>query len=140
MRTIYIAIAAIALSAGAASAQPPDVPQGPPGGPGNIERLTVLLDLDAYQKTEVERILGEQRATMMAERKAREATGERPSFEEMHARREQAQQDTLAKLQGVLTEQQIAKFKLLMEPMGGRGGPGGPGGRGGPPPAGEQQQ
>src|SRR5262245_6282189 len=114
-----IAVAAFA-AAGTAFAQPPGGPGGRGGPPGpNIERLTVLLDLDAYQKTEVERVLKEQRETMQAERKAHEATGERPSFAEMQSRREQAQQDTLTKLQSVLTEQQITKFKLLMEPPAG---------------------
>jgi hypothetical protein len=82
-----------------------------------MERLTVLLDLDAYQKQEVERVLKEQREAARAERATREgADGERPSFAEMQALREQADEETITKLQSVLTEQQIAKLKLLMEP------------------------
>jgi hypothetical protein len=119
MQPVKILIALFGLAAAtAASAQPAGGPRhGPPGQ--DIERLAVLLDLDAYQKTEVERVLNEQRATMQAERKAHEASGERPSFEEMHARREQAHQDTLTKLASVLTELQITKFKLLTEPPAG---------------------
>ena len=79
----------------------------------------MLLDLDAYQKQEVERVLTEQRATMQAQRKAHEATGERPSFAEMQARREQLRDDTIAKLQNILSELQITKLKLLMEPPAG---------------------
>jgi hypothetical protein len=93
-----------------------------------MERLTILLDLDTYQQGEVERILREQRAAMMAAREELAASGERPSFEQMQARREQNQQEVLAKLQSVLTEQQITKFKVLTERPQGRGGP-----RGRPP-------
>ena len=88
----------------------------------------MLLDLDPYQKQEVERVMKEQRETMQAERKAHEATGERPSFAEVQSRREQVREDTLGKLQNVLSELQMTKLKLLMEPPSG-----GPGGRRGPP-------
>lgn len=128
MQRLKYVIAVLGLAAAAVSAQPP----GPRGGPPDIERLTVLLDLDTYQKGEVERILGEQRAAMMATRSELAASGERPSFEEMRARREQNQQEVLTKLQSVLTEPQIAKFKVLMERPEGRGGS-----RGGQPPAAE---
>jgi hypothetical protein len=115
MQTTKILVAALGLAATVALAQPP--PGGFGGPPGaDIERLTVLLDLDPYQKQEVERVMKEQRAAFRAER---EATDERPSFEEMQARREQVLQATIAKLQGVLTEQQITKLKLLMEPPAG---------------------
>jgi hypothetical protein len=88
-----------------------------------MERLTVLLDLDAYQKGEVERILTEQRETMRNTRQQLAESGERPSREEMHTRREQGRGELITKLQAVLTESQIAKFKVLTErPMGPRGG------------------
>jgi hypothetical protein len=128
MRQIYTFIVCALIGATPASAQPPEPPRH--GGPGDIERLAVLLDLDAYQKDQVQRILNEQREQLQAQRKAHEQTGERPSFEELQAVREQAYNDTITKLQGVLTELQVTKFKLLTErPMG---GPGGPGGRRGP--------
>jgi hypothetical protein len=137
MQPIKILIATLGLAATAAFAQPPGGPDGhggrggPPGA--NLERLTVLLDLDAYQKTQVERVLKEQRETMQAQRNAHEATGERPSFSEMQSLREQARADTITKLQSVLTELQITKFKLLTEPPAGR-----PGGRRGPPRAADE--
>src|SRR5262245_45629866 len=102
MRHIPTLIVCALLGATSAAAQP----QGPPqrfGIAGDIDKLAILLDLDAYQKGEVQRILGEQREQFQAQRKAHEATGERPSFEEMHSLREQAYNDTLTKLQGVLT-------------------------------------
>jgi Heavy-metal resistance len=133
MQRFKYLVAVLGLAAAAASAQPPGGPRGPggPGGPPNMERLTVLLDLDTYQQGEVKRILDEQRATMQAARAQFAESGERPSFEEMQARREQNQQDVLTKLQSVLTEPQITKFKVLMERPEGRGG------RRGPPPAAE---
>ena len=136
MRHINTFIVCALLGATSAFAQPPEGPR--PGGPGDIERLAILLDLDAYQKDQVQRILNEQREQLQAQRKAHEETGERPSFEEMHAAREQAYNDTLTKLQSVLTELQMTKFKLLTERPA--FGPGGPGGRRGPRPPGEGPQ
>lgn len=130
MRHIYTVIGCMLLGTASAWAQPP----GPPShvrGAGDIERLAILLDLDAYQKDRVQTILNEQREQLQALRRAHEETGERPSFEEMHAAREQAYNDTLTKLQSVLSELQMTKFKLLMEPPAG-----GPGGRRGPRPPG----
>ena len=127
-------VAVFAFAAGVAAAQPPLGP--PPGGAFDIERLAVLLDLDAYQKGEVERVLKEQREAQMAAREARLAareersvSDERPSPEELHARREQGREELFGKLGNTLTELQMTKLKLLMEPQGPRG----PGGRGGPP-------
>jgi hypothetical protein len=129
MQPIKILVAALGLAATAALAQPAPGGFGGPGGRGaDIERLAVLLDLDPYQKQEVERVLEEQREAARAERDAREATDERPSFEELQSRREQAREGTITKLQGVLTELQITKLKLLMEPRAG-----GEGRRRGPP-------
>jgi Spy/CpxP family protein refolding chaperone len=131
MRYLKALIAALGFAAIAASAQPPGPHgHGPYGEAGNIDRLAVLLDLDAYQKSQVEGILGQQRAAMQSERKTTESSGTRPSFEEMRAKREALHEDTLTKLKGVLTDQQIEKYKLLTEPQGGPRGP-----RGGPPPA-----
>jgi hypothetical protein len=130
MKAIKILVATLGLAATAALAQAPAGGglEGPGGARGfDIERLAVLLDLDAYQKQEVERVLTEQREAVRAERNARETTGERPSIEEMRAFREQAREGTITKLQTVLTELQITKFKLLMErPADGRGGRRGP--------------
>ena len=137
MRHLHTLIVCALLGAPSAFAQPPE---GPPrhGGPGDIDRLAILLDLDAYQKDRVQTILNEQREQLQAQRKAHEDSGQPPSFEEMHAAREQAYNDTLTKLQSVLTELQMMKFKLLTERPA--FGPGGPGGRRGPRPPGEGQQ
>ena len=51
----------------------------------------------------------------------------------MQSRREQARDDTVTKLQNVLSEQQITKLKLRMEPPAGVRG-----GRRGPPRSGDE--
>lgn len=112
LRFKYLLLA-LSFAAATVAAQPP----GPrPGGPLDIERLTILLDLDAYQKGEVERVLTEQRAAMREARQAAAASGERPSREEMHARREERQTALMSQLSNVLTAQQIKKLEVLMQP------------------------
>jgi hypothetical protein len=130
MRRIKPLLALLCLGTTIAAAQPP----GPPGrgpGPMDIERLTVLLDLDTYQQGEVKRILEEQRSAMQAARNEARTSGERPSADEMRARREQNRAELETKLGAVLNENQMTKFKVLTEQ--------GPRGRGerGPRPGGE---
>jgi hypothetical protein len=131
MKRLNSVIAVLGLVAGAAVAQPP--PGLPPGGRFDMDDLTILLDLDAYQKGEVERVLAEQRAALRAAREEHAAAaegaanGERPSREEMLARREQNRDELFSKLQNTLTEQQLTKLKILMD-----AGPVGRGPRGGP--------
>ena len=121
-------VAALVLSSGIAVAQPPRMAHG---GPLDIERLSILLDHDAYQKGEVERVLREQREARLAAREQRATSGERPTREEMLAQREQARTGLRSQLQNILTEQQLTKLDVLMEmragPRGPRRGPG-PGG------------
>ena len=126
MKRLNLLIAALGLAAGAASAQPPGPP---PGGRFDLDELAILLDLDAYQKGEVGRVVEEQRAAMQAEREAQRAAqnggppaGERPPRGQPDARRD----ELFGKLQNVLTEQQMTKLKILMQPpRDGRGPRGG---------------
>jgi hypothetical protein len=114
MQHLKYLVGILAFAAAAASAQPHGGRGGP--RPPDMERLTVLLDLDTYQQGQVKRILEEQRATRNAARNAAQAeSGERPSGEEMQARRVQSQQDLLTELQSVLTELHITKFTVLTE-------------------------
>ena len=83
----------------------------PPGGRFDLDDLAILLDLDAYQKGEVERVLTEQRAAVRAAREAQRAaladsaaTEERASRDEMRAQREQSREELFGKLQNTLTE------------------------------------
>jgi hypothetical protein len=121
MKRLNTIIAVLGLAVGAASAQPP----GPPaGGRFDMDDLAILLDLDAYQKGEVERVLTEQRAAQRAAREERAAAadGERPSREEMLALREQNREALFGKLQNTLTELQLTKLKILLDsPRGDRG-------------------
>ena len=133
---LCLAATGFATQAQAPSDQPaPSPPHGMhgPRGPGgfDIDRLAVLLDLDPYQKGQVQQALTDQRNAMRAERQTDKAAGTRPSFQEMQARRAQAEQDLLGKLDTVLSDAQITKLKVLLEPPHGfRGSPGGDTGAG----------
>jgi hypothetical protein len=92
-----------------------------------MDRMALLLDLDAYQKTEVEKILKAHHEKMRAEHQAARASETRPSREEMQAKREQSKVELRTQLSGVLNETQLKKFDALHE---GRGfGPGRFGGK-----------
>jgi hypothetical protein len=138
-RTTIFALCLAAASYASQAQTTSDQPTPPPGphgwhghGPGlDINRLTVLLDLDPYQQGQVQQALTDQRSAMQAQRQADKAAGTRPSFQEMQARRAQAEQDLIGKLSTVLSDSQITKLKVLLEPPhGGSGPPGGATGAG----------
>lgn len=81
----------------------------------NMDRMALLLDMDAYQKTEVEKILKEHHEQRRAQFEAAKATGTRPSREEMKAAHEQSKQELNTKLSGVLNETQMKKLEALRE-------------------------
>ena len=122
MKSVVYAVAISTVVAGIAMAQPP-------GRAEHMDRMAILLDLDEYQKTEVQRIMQEQRETARAAREAMRESGERPSREERAARREQMREATMTQLQAVLRPEQITKFEVLRE-MAGERGRGRRGGRG----------
>jgi len=130
MKATVLAVAV--LWVGAAVAQPPDSP--PPGGhpgPGfrhespaeRLDKLATLLDLTDAQKAQVQTILEEQHSKMKAFRDQAESSGQKPTFEQMRAQREQLHEETIAKLTPVLTPTQLKKFQVLMEEHGPPGGP-----------------
>ena len=128
MKLSFVAIAA--LWAGVALAQAPDAPPGGPGPGGrrespaqHMDHLTILLDLTADQKTQVQAVLEEEHAKMKALRDQAEASGTRPTFDQMKAAHAQAQKDTLAKLTPILTADQLKKFEVLMAERGPPGRP-----------------
>ncbi len=96
----------------------------------NMDRMALLLDLNDYQKTEVEKILKEHHQQIRAAHKTAREAGLRPSREEMKVQREQNKQALQAKLGGVLTPEQLQKFEALHEHGAGRHhfGKRGPGG------------
>lgn len=108
----------VAFAADTAPTQPHPGMRGP-----DMDRMALLLDLNAYQKTEVEKILKEQHDQMRASFEAAKASGTRPSREEMKAKHDQAEQELHTKLGSVLDETQLKKFDALHEgrPRPGRG-------------------
>src|SRR5580692_7102317 len=119
MKSSLVALVLL-CGAGVALAQtPPDHPPGPPNAAHQLDRLATLLDLTDTQKAQVKTILDAEHAKMRAHFQAAQASGQKPSFEEMRA---------VQQLTPVLTASQLKKFKVLMdEEHGGRGrGPHGP--------------
>jgi hypothetical protein len=111
------------LTSSVAMAETAATPTAAPDAPdasARMDRMALLLDLDAYQKTEVEKIMKEHHEQMRSEHEAARASGTRPTREEMKARREQSRQELRTKLSGVLNETQLKKFEALHE---GRPGP-----------------
>jgi Spy/CpxP family protein refolding chaperone len=127
---ISLAAAAV-LWMGVAVAQAPDPAVGGGPRPGfrhesaaeRIDNLATLLDLTDAQKTQVQAILEEQHAKMKAQRDAAQASGQKPTFEQMKAEADQLRQETLTKLTPVLSPTQLKKFQVLMEERGPPGGP-----------------
>lgn len=91
----------------------PVVAAPPPGM--DIDKLAILLDLDEYQKQQVQDVLDARRTAFEAERAKFEATGERPDFDAIKARRDAAREETLASLADVLSPEQLEKFEILSE-------------------------
>jgi Spy/CpxP family protein refolding chaperone len=125
MKTKVTLLALAWLASGVAFAADTTTATTPPArvAPGpDMDRLALLLDLNAYQKTEVEKILKEQREQMRAEFESARASGAaRPSRDEMKAKREQAKTELHTKLSAVLDETQLKKFDALHERGPGRG-------------------
>ncbi len=114
MKRPTLLIAALAAASVAAFADQPagPPPGGAPRGPP-IERIAQDLNLDAAQAAEVKRILESQHAKMDAERQQFEASGTRPSREEMHAKHEQMDAELHQQLSAVLTAEQLTKFEQM---------------------------
>lgn len=117
MKTKVTLLALAWLTSGVALAQAPATPATSPDS-ARIDRMALLLDLDAYQKTEVEKVMKEHHEKMRAEHEAARASGTRPSREEMQAKREQSQQELRTQLSGILNETQMKKFEALHEGRG----------------------
>jgi Spy/CpxP family protein refolding chaperone len=136
MKSSLVALVLL-CGAGVAFAQaPPDHPRGAPDAAHELDRLTTLLDLTDTQKAQVKAILDAEHAKMHAQFQAAQASGTKPTFEEMRAARQQARADRLQALTPVLTASQLKKFQVLMEeergPHHGRGPHGPPPGDGAP--------
>jgi len=114
-------LAALAASATVAFAQtpaggpPPDAPPGFGHGRGGspVEHLTQELSLTDAQAAQVKQIFEAQRSKMETERAQFEASGTRPTREEMQAHHDQMDAELRQQLAGVLTPEQLTKFDEL---------------------------
>jgi Spy/CpxP family protein refolding chaperone len=138
MKARLFALLLFCASGIALAQSPPDRPPGPPPNAAHqLDRLTTLLDLTDTQKAQVKTILDAQHARMQAQFQNAQASGTKPTFEEMRAARQQSQAETVQQLTPVLTPSQLKKFEVLTEEgRGPRGhGPHGPPSGDAPPPA-----
>jgi hypothetical protein len=96
-----------------------------------LDKVTLLLDLNAGQKVQLQQVLDEQHqqmhSQMQALREQAQASGKRPDFEQMQQQRAQAEKDLIDKLRPVLSDVQLKKFEALREMTGPRPGGRGPG-------------
>jgi Spy/CpxP family protein refolding chaperone len=129
MKASVLALVLLCAAGTAIAQTPTPPPPGQHGGGHQLERLATLLELTADQKAQVKTILDAERAEMKAQFDQAQASGTRPTFEQMRAAHEQLKAATVQQLTPVLTPAQLKKFQVLMqeEPGGPRGfGPHGP--------------
>jgi len=100
--------------AGALFAQAPAAPEHA----AHLEQLATLLDLTETQKLQVQQVLQEEHAKMKAAHEQAKASGTKPDWQQMKAMHQQLAQETLQKLQPVLSESQLKKFQTLQEMHG----------------------
>jgi Spy/CpxP family protein refolding chaperone len=129
MKKTVAALAVLVLGGSMAAVQTASA-QSPPGRGQQLEKMAVLLDLTEPQKQQLQQVFDEQRTQMQALRQKEQASGTKPTREEMRATHEQLHQQLLSKVQGILQPEQFKKFQVLTEHehFGRRGPPG-------PPPA-----
>ena len=114
------------LAAGLASAQTPPADSPPTTSSSTqhlnrLDRIAILLDLSAEQKTQVEQVLQQQRQQMQALWQQQKASGTQPNFQQLRAERQQLRQQTLASLQTILSAEQLNKFEILQTSQHHRG-------------------
>jgi Spy/CpxP family protein refolding chaperone len=108
MKRLTLLLSAMLLTASTYAQQPPGPP---PRGGSPVEMLSRRLGLDDTQKAEVKRIFEEERTRHEAERKQWTATGQRPDPATMKTLMQQHDTELVNALSGVLTADQLAKFK-----------------------------
>jgi Spy/CpxP family protein refolding chaperone len=113
MKATVVALAL--LCAGPVFAQTP--PSTPPDAAKHMDNLATLLDLTDAQKAQVQTILQEEHAKMKASFEQARASGNKPDWQQMKAMHQQIQQETLQKLQPVLSATQLKKFEIIAEAM-----------------------
>jgi Spy/CpxP family protein refolding chaperone len=110
MKSRVVLIAAALLASAVALAHPHEGRQG-----HDMDRMAVLLDLNDAQKADVQKILDEQHQKLEAVHQQRRSADAKPTREERVKFHEELKQDTVTKLQAVLSPEQIKKFEALTE-------------------------
>jgi len=95
-------------------------PPGPPDGE-RLEKMSTELGLNDGQKAELKRIFDEQHARRESERAQFDASGTRPTREQMQAKREESRTQVHQQLSTVLTAEQLTKFDQMMKDRKDRG-------------------
>ncbi len=118
---LTLSMLGLLLAVGVASAQTPTA-NSPSSASGSgqqmsrIDRLAILLDLTDTQKLQVQQVLDEQRQQMQAFWQQQKSSGAQPNFQQLRAERQQLRQQTLAKLQSLLSAEQYQKLEVLTTP------------------------
>jgi hypothetical protein len=102
------------LWAGALFAQPP----APAQHAAHMDKLATLLDLTDTQKLQVQQVLQDEHAKMKAAHEQAKASGSKPDWTQMKAMHEQLAQETIQRLQPLLSPTQLKKFQTLQEMHG----------------------
>jgi ribulose bisphosphate carboxylase small subunit len=118
MKAIVVAVAAL-LCAGAVFAETPT--PAPAAAASHMDNLATLLDLTDAQKAQVQTILQQEHAKMRESFEQAKASGTKPDWQQMKALHQQIQQETLQKLQPVLSATQLKKFQIIQQAMHGHG-------------------
>ena len=132
MKASIVAVAAL-LCAGAVFAETP--PPAPAAAASHMDNLATLLDLTDAQKAQVQTVLQQEHAKMKESFEQAKASGTKPDWQQMKAVHQQIQQETLQKLQPVLSATQLKKFQIIQQAMHGHHhfGHGGPSTSSAPP-------
>jgi Spy/CpxP family protein refolding chaperone len=118
MKRLIPTLAAMALVATQAALAQPPAGGPPPGGP-SMETLAQTLNLTDAQKPKVKQIFDDERAKRDAVRaELKDATPD-----ERRAKMQALRDDLLQKLSGVLTPDQLQKFKDMQQQQRPPGGP-----------------
>ena len=117
MRRTLPAFGLILLSSLAAAQTPP--PGAGHGLAARMDRLAILLDLTDSQKAQVQQVLEEEHAKARALFQQQKASGVKPTPDQWKASHAQLQQETLARVHALLSDDQFKKFQVLSQPHGG---------------------
>ena len=133
MKASIVAVAALLCAGAVFAAETP--PAAPAAAASHMDNLATLLDLTDAQKTQVQTVLQQERAKMKDSFEQAKASGTKPDWQQMKALHQQIQQETLQKLQPVLSATQLKKFQIIQQAMHGHHhfGHGGPSTSSAPP-------